>query len=87
MAKTAMIRARIDPTLKEEAESVLQELGLTVTQAITLFYRQLKIEQGLPFAVKVPNATTRKTFKDTDAGRNLSRFNNANELFKDLGLQ
>jgi DNA-damage-inducible protein J len=56
MSKTAVISARIDPKLKHEAEEVFRELGLTATQAITLFYKQVELERGLPFAVRVPNA-------------------------------
>ena len=54
MTKSAMIRARIDPALKDEVESIFQELGLSTTQALTLFYQQIRLHQGLPFAVRVP---------------------------------
>ena len=49
MAKTATVRARAEPDLKAAAESVLSELGLTPTQAITLFYREIVRERGIPF--------------------------------------
>lgn len=52
--KTAMIRARIDPKLKAAAEAVFSKLELTATDAINLFYRQVVIQKGLPFAVKIP---------------------------------
>lgn len=42
MTKSAMIRARVDPTLKQEAENIFEALGLSATQAITLFYQQVK---------------------------------------------
>ena len=86
MPKEAMIRARIEPHLKSEVEDIFQELGLSITEAITLFYRQVKLNQGLPFEVRLPNATTLKTFQDTDAGRNLVKTKDAKELFKKLGL-
>ncbi|HEX8199055.1 MAG TPA: type II toxin-antitoxin system RelB/DinJ family antitoxin, partial [Isosphaeraceae bacterium] len=63
MAKTEMIRARVEPKLKAEAEKVLEELGLSATAAITLFYRQVVLHGGLPFGVMIPNARTRKTFR------------------------
>ena len=56
MAKTEMIRARVEPELKSQAEEVFSDLGLSPTAAITLFYRQVTLHHGLPFAVKVPNA-------------------------------
>ena len=86
MAKEAMIRARVESRLKAEVEDIFQELGLSITEAITLFYRQVKLNQGLPFEVRLPNATTVKTFQDTDAGRNVVKTKDAKELFKKLGL-
>jgi DNA-damage-inducible protein J len=55
MAKTAMIRARTEPELKSDAEVLFKELGLSVTEAINLFYRQLRLKKGLPFDVKMAN--------------------------------
>jgi DNA-damage-inducible protein J len=86
MPKEAMIRARVETHLKAEVEDIFQELGLSITEAITLFYRQVKLNQGLPFEVRLPNATTVKTFQDTDAGRNVVKTKDAKELFKKLGL-
>ncbi len=86
MSKSAMIRARIDPILKEETEDVFQQLGLTTTQAITLFYQQVSLNQGLPFEVRIPNQTTRRTFEDTDAGENVIRCTDVEEVFDKLDL-
>lgn len=58
MAKTATITARIDPNLKEHAESVFKELGLTTSQAIALFYKQVELQQGLPFEVRLVGPPT-----------------------------
>ena len=86
MTKEATVRARIDPDLKAEVEHLFKELGITTTEAITLFYRQVKLRNGLPFDVVVPNKTTEKVFKDTDAGRNLVSFDNAEKMFEQLGI-
>ncbi len=86
MTKSAMIRARVDPTLKQEAENIFEALGLSATQAITLFYQQVKWVRGLPFEVRVPNDVTLRTFEETDAGENLVRCENAQELFAKLGI-
>ena len=86
MSKSAMIRARIDPILKEETEDIFQQLGLTTTQAITLFYQQVSLNQGLPFEVRIPNQTTRRTFEDTDAGENVIRCPDVEEMFDKLDL-
>jgi DNA-damage-inducible protein J len=86
MGKTSTIRARIEPDLKGKAEHIFQKLGLTTTQAITLFYRQVELRKGLPFDVAIPNETTLKTFSDTDAGRDLIICNNTDDMFKKLGI-
>ena len=58
MAKTEMIRARVEPELKQQAEKVFEALGLSVTEAITLYYKQVTMHQGLPFSLRIPNAET-----------------------------
>jgi DNA-damage-inducible protein J len=86
MAKTSSIRARIEPGLKKEVEKLFEEIGLSTTEAITLFYRQVKLRNGLPFNVVIPNETTEKIFKDTDKKRNLIRCEDADDMFEKLGL-
>ena len=54
MAKTANLYARIEPEIKEEAESILETLGIPVSNAICMFYKQIILQQGLPFDVKLP---------------------------------
>lgn len=53
MAKTANLYARIEPELKEQAENILNSLGLPPSSAITMFYKQIVLQQGLPFDVKL----------------------------------
>ena len=86
MSKTATVRARIEPRLKEEVEHVLEDLGLTATQAINLFYRQVTLRKGLPFDVVIPNATTRRTFESTDAGKDLVVCKDVSDMFRRLGI-
>ena len=86
-AKTGMVRARIDPELKAQAEGVLQKLGLNASDAIRLFYKQITLSKGLPFPVEVPNAATRKALRDADAGKNLTRYVDADDLFRKLGIK
>ena len=86
MNKTATVRARIEPRLKKEAEQVLENLGLSATQAVNLFYRQVALRKGLPFDVVIPNATTRRTFESTDAGRELVMCKSAEDMFRRLGI-
>ena len=85
MKKSAVVRARIEPELKEHAEAILDRLGLNPTQAITFFYRQVELRGGLPFEVSIPNATTRRVFEATDAGRDLIRCTDVDDMFRKLG--
>ena len=85
MSKTETIRARVEPELKNKAEKVFRKLGLTTTQAITLFYKQVELRDGLPFQVAIPNKTTRRTFDATDAGRELVVCEDLDDMFEKLG--
>ena len=80
MAKTATIRARIEPELKWQAEELFAQLGLSVTQAITLFYRQVTLQKGLPFAVRIPNAETLEALRQARDGKGLSEYSSLEEL-------
>ena len=86
MPKTAVISARIDPGLKQNAEQVLQKLGLTPSQAITLFYRQIGLQNGLPFNVKLPNRETIEALEDASTRRNLETAKSPQALFDDLEI-
>ena len=86
MSKTSTIRARIEPDLKGNVEHIFQQLGLTTTQAITLFYKQVELKKGLPFDVVIPNKTTLKTFSNTNAGRDLVICEDTDDMFKKLGI-
>ena len=86
MSKTGMVRARMQPKLKKQAEKVFERLGLNATQAITLFYKQVELRGGLPFDVVVPTAATKRTLDATDAGRDLIVCKDADEFFKKLGI-
>ena len=86
MTRSAMIRARVEPKLKSDAETIFERLGLSASEAINMFYAQVKLRRGLPFDVVVPNRTTLKTLRDTDAGKNIVRPRSKKEMFDALGL-
>jgi DNA-damage-inducible protein J len=86
MSKTATVRARLEPDLKNRAESVFHRLGLNATQAITIFYRQVELRDGLPFDVVVPTATTKRTFEASETGRDLVVCDDADDMFRKLGF-
>jgi len=84
--KSAIVRARVEESLKADVEVVLAKLGLSVSEAIGLYLVQIKLRRGIPFDIKVPNGVTLKTFKDTDANKDLVRCKNAKDMFDELGI-
>ena len=86
MSKTATVRARLKPELKEKAEEILYRLGVTTTQALTMFYRQIEMNNGLPFNMVIPNATTKATFETTDASKEVVICEDAEDMFDKLGI-
>jgi len=83
MHKIATINTRIEPELKEQAETILHKVGLTSAEAVRLFYRQICLHKGLPFDVKIPNKETLKAIHDADK-RNTHKTKNINVLFDNL---
>jgi len=84
MAKTATVRARVEPSLKAKAEVVLRRLGMSPTVAITLFYEQIVRQRAVPFAVVMPNATSRCAMRDAEVGSKLIRARSAEALIAAL---
>ena len=56
--KSDFIRVRVEPELKRQTESVLASLGISISDAVTVFCRQVVLQRGLPFVVRIPNAET-----------------------------
>ncbi|MDD8049144.1 MAG: type II toxin-antitoxin system RelB/DinJ family antitoxin [Thomasclavelia sp.] len=56
-AKSANLYARIEPEVKKQAEEILSVLGVSSSNAINMFYKQIILQQGLPFEVKIPTKT------------------------------
>ncbi len=86
MPRTQIVSARVDSSLKSEAEKILLTLGLTTPQAIKIFLRHVTLSRGIPFSVTIPNKTTLKAMKDAAARRNSKTFKTPKALFKDLGI-
>lgn len=100
-AKSANLYARIEPNIKEQAESILSELGIPASNAINMFYKQIILQRGLPFEVKLPsvcpadisklseaemNAELEKGYADMKAGRTKSAKSVFEEIRKDYNL-
>lgn len=54
--KSANIYARIEPEVKEKAEEILNQLGIPSSLAINMFYKQIILQNGIPFELKIPSA-------------------------------
>jgi DNA-damage-inducible protein J len=76
----------MEPEVKEEAERILEECGLSASEAIGMFYRQVILHHGLPFPVQNFNEQTRTVLKKSDRGVEVTRFDSAEALFEDLGI-
>lgn len=100
MAKSANLYARIEPDIKEQAESILNALGIPASSAITLFYKQIILQRGLPFEVKLPkypldvgqmtaaqlDAELEKGYADFQAGRTIPAKQVFAEIRKEYGI-
>lgn len=54
MARTSNVFARVEPEIKEQAEQVLECLGISMSNAVSMFLRQVVLQRGIPFEVKLP---------------------------------
>jgi DNA-damage-inducible protein J len=101
MAKTANLYARIEPDVKEQAERILTALGIPASNAINMFYKQIILQRGLPFEVKMPavrpldasvltdaqmDAELEKGYADMQAGRTKPVKSAFADIRKDYGL-
>ena len=69
MARTAMAHARLTPEIKENAEAILKELGISISSAYELFYRQIIAHHGLPFDARIPTHETIQAMQDARNGK------------------
>ena len=99
--KSANLYARIEPDVKEQAESILSALGIPASNAINMFYKQIILNRGLPFEVKIPtarsadvselseiefNAELEKGYADMTAGRTQPVRQAFADIRKDYGI-
>ena len=84
MNNRATIHARIDAQTKSQAQSILSKLGMTLSEAITLYLRQIVFNKGIPFEVKIPNELTMKTIEKSERGEELHETSSVEEMFREL---
>ncbi len=83
MTKSATINSRIEPGLKAEAEAVFATLGLSPSEALTLFYTQVSLYQGLPFDIRIPNAETVAAMRELQEGKG-HRYDSLQDALDDI---
>ncbi|MEO8714111.1 MAG: type II toxin-antitoxin system RelB/DinJ family antitoxin [Acetobacteraceae bacterium] len=83
MTANALVQARVEETVKEEASAVLATMGLTVSDAVRLLLTRVAREKALPFEPLVPNAETVAAMKEARRDR-LATFNSVDALMTDL---
>ena len=79
-----MIRARVEPELKRQAEEYFSALGMSTTEAITLFYKQVTVHRGLPFAVRIPNDETIEALRQARDREDLNEYSSLEDLKAEL---
>jgi DNA-damage-inducible protein J len=79
-AKTQMIHARIEPRLKRSAEAIFSKIGLSTSDAIRLFLKQVELHRGLPFPLVTPNRETVAAMREANAGKGLKQYRSFREL-------
>ena len=72
--KTSIINARVRPELKGDVEQILSQLGITTTQAITMFFEQIRINRGIPFDLQLPNDETEQAMREARENKDLQVF-------------
>lgn len=85
MAKTGVIR--IDDTVKKNAEIVLEEMGMSASTAVEVFFRQLSRSRQFPFVIqaeKEPNEVTMAAIEDAENNRNMHKYDSVEDLMGDL---
>ena len=101
MSRTANVFARVEPEIKEQAENVLEQLGIPMSNAVSMFLRQIVLQQGIPFEMKLPrkeplslgsltkeqfDSEIEKGIASAKAGRVYSAEEVAAEMRRDFGI-
>ena len=86
MSKNAVIHTRIDADLKAGAEHILDSIGITSSEAIRLFYKQIELHHGIPFDVRIPNKLTAETLRKSEQHEDVHQAKDADDLFDKLGI-
>ena len=87
----SLIQARVDSKVKEDAENIMNQLGISLNEAIRMFLMQVIIHKGIPFKPTLkpeyePNEMLQQVIADVENKKDLTRYKNTDEMWQDLGL-
>ena len=78
------IQVRLDKQTKNQAQKVFGMLDISMSEAVKLFLRQVVLQRGIPFELKIPNVLTDKTLRKSDKAIDLHRVSGVDQLFEEL---
>ena len=81
MSQSGVVHVRIDPATKAATEKILASLGMTPTEAIRLFYRQIAMRKSFPLELHIPNRLTASVLAKSDKNQDIETFDSAAELY------
>jgi len=84
MSKSATIQARIDPSVKNKAQRILNKLNISMSEAVSIFLTQVSLTNGIPFEIKIPNNLTEETLRKSENGEDLHEVSDVNQLLEEL---
>ena len=85
MIKKARVEARIESSLKENVSKILRKLDISESDAIRMYYRQIAMNKGIPFDLKVPNKDTIEALNEIKKAK-LREYENFDDYLGDIGL-
>ena len=86
IGKDDRIQARIEPDLKQAAEAIFSQIGISSSEAIRMFYYQVRLHGGIPFDVRIPNQETLDAMAESESPDTLKKHGSFKQLRDDIGV-
>ena len=90
MAKTSSMNIRIEPNLKKQVEEILEDLGMNISDAVTIYFKQIVLTDSIPLQIKRPkfNKETLEAIKEADEimkhPENYKSYTNVYEMIEEI---
>ena len=86
IGKDERIQAHIEPDLKQAAEAIFSQIGISSSEAIRMFYYQVRLHGGIPFDVRIPNQETLDAMAESETPDTLKKYGSFKQLRDDIGV-